>query len=108
LGTVADVSLGFGRPGIMAGDLDRAEIGTHQAGGEAQERALAGAVVSDQAGDAGAQFEGHLVDADDGTVPLRDVLEEQDGSAWDVRLCRLRRSRTCYAASGRIGGDRGS
>ena len=73
------MAFGLRGPGVMAGDLHFAQVGAHLAGGEAKKCALAGAVVSDQAGDAGAQFERDLVNADDGAVPFRDVLEEEDG-----------------------------
>jgi hypothetical protein len=71
------VPLGGGEPGVLAADRDGADAGAELARGQAEQRALAGAVAADQAGDAGAQFEGHLVDADDGAVPLGDAVEEQ-------------------------------
>ena len=91
LGAVADVPFRFGGPGVTAGDLDGTDIGADLAGGEAEEGAFAGAVVPDQAGDAGAQFEGNLVDADDGAIPLRDVVEEEDRRRAAQSLKRKRR-----------------
>ena len=73
---VADKALGLPGPGIVPGDANSAQVRPKLASGQTQKSALARPVGPDQTGDAGPQFQRHLVDAKHRAIPFRDVLEE--------------------------------
>ena len=84
-----DLRLAPGRP---AADEDLPGGRLQQAGHQVQQRGLARAVRPEQARDAGAEGERHVVDRDDVAVPARDV----------VQLERRRRIGGCAARRGRL------
>ena len=69
----------FGAAGWDAEHVDRAAGGADEAGHQVHQRGFAGAVGTDQAGDAGADGEVHAIDAEDFAVEARDVVEDDAG-----------------------------
>jgi hypothetical protein len=93
--TVANVTLGLGAPGGVTEDLYGAQVGTELTGRQPHEGRFTGAVRPDQAGNPRPQFKRYLVNANDRTVPLGDMIEKQERRSLGV-LCRgrlLRRTR---------------
>ena len=66
-------------PDRLAEHANCSLAGAKLAGRQLQQRRLAGAVGAEQPGDAGADFERQLVDADDVAVPLGNFVEVDDG-----------------------------
>ena len=59
--------------------VDGPEIGPQVSRQQTHQGTLAGAVGADQPGDAGPQLQCHLIDTDDGTIPLRDPFADEHG-----------------------------
>src|SRR6185312_3308901 len=94
-------------PGVDAANADAAERRLQLPRGQAKQRALAGSVGADQSGDPTGQFEGNLVQGEDGAVPLGSVLEEQERRAvWSRNFNNARGRPVCRHRGTQDGGGR--
>ncbi len=66
-------------PCVVSQDSNGSDIRPELTGGKFHEGGLAGAIGADQPGDAGAQFQSHLVDADHRAIPFGDMVEMEQG-----------------------------
>ncbi len=113
-GDETDVAVHLGSaPGALALDQDGAGRRREETGHQVEERRLAGAVGSEEAGHAGPEAERDVVDRDDVAVPARDVFDLERGRAVQVAAggrngpaAGMRPARRLDGGRNGLGGDR--